>query len=65
MIYLLRWRIEKVYNTAKNKLEETKAGSVGERGNYGGGEITPFVPHFLAKSLFERMFAELFVEVVE
>lgn len=30
VIYLLRWRIEKVFDTAKNKLGETKAWAVGE-----------------------------------
>jgi hypothetical protein len=29
-LYLLRWRIEKVFDTAKNKLEETKAWATGE-----------------------------------
>lgn len=30
LIYLSRWRIEKVFDTAKNKLGETKAWAVGE-----------------------------------
>ena len=30
LIYLMRWRIEKVFDTGKNKLEETKAWAVGE-----------------------------------
>lgn len=30
MLYLLRWRIEKVFDTGKNKLEETKAWATGE-----------------------------------
>ena len=29
-LYLLRWRIEKVFDTSKNKLEETKAWATGE-----------------------------------
>lgn len=29
-LYLLRWRIEKVYDTAKNKLEETKGWATGQ-----------------------------------
>lgn len=29
-LYLLRWRIEKVFDTAKNKLEETKAWATGQ-----------------------------------
>jgi hypothetical protein len=29
-LYLLRWRIEKVFDTAKNKLEETKAWATGD-----------------------------------
>jgi hypothetical protein len=29
LIYLLRWRIEKVFDTGKNKLQETKAWAVG------------------------------------
>jgi len=29
-LYLLRWRIEKVFDTAKNKFEETKAWATGE-----------------------------------
>ena len=29
-LYLLRWRIEKVFDTAKNKLEESKAWATGE-----------------------------------
>lgn len=29
LIYLLRWRIEKLFDTGKNKLEETKAWAVG------------------------------------
>jgi hypothetical protein len=30
MLYLARWRIEKVFDTTKNKLEETKSWAVGE-----------------------------------
>ena len=30
LIYLMRWRIEKVFDTAKNKLGETKGWAVGE-----------------------------------
>lgn len=30
MLYLTRWRIEKVFDTTKNKLEETKSWAVGE-----------------------------------
>jgi hypothetical protein len=30
LLYLTRWRIEKVFDTAKNKLEETKSWAVGE-----------------------------------
>ncbi len=30
MLYLARWRIEKVFDTTKNKLEETKSWGVGE-----------------------------------
>ena len=30
LIYRMRWRIEKVFDTGKNKLEETKSWAVGE-----------------------------------
>jgi len=30
LLYLLRWRIEKVFDTGKNKLEETKGWATGE-----------------------------------
>jgi len=37
LLYLARWRIEKVFDTTKNKLEETKAWAEGQ-----WGQICPF-----------------------
>jgi hypothetical protein len=58
-LYLLRWRIEKVFDTAKNKLEETKAWATGETARQIQGHFLALTHNLLVlfRGLLESEFA--------